>query len=708
MRPGQDPERTISHHPQPAPAPVDDLAAMNRDPRGAMQEWMPLRREEWDSIESRVRRQVQVRDDFITIPFPRLASAADRSVEQAVESYKREAAIVDPRLAHEVTCAFKATALSDLCDQLRSETGIQLAAGSSVADEKVTLFCEELPLRDVMRQLSRPFGYLWLRSKKEGGEYRYELAQDLRSQLLEEELRNRDRNDALLALDREMTRYRSYLSLSPDEAMARSQAVAPGDKELMDRYAAYGWGPAQMYFRLSPADQAALRSGETLTFSSKPEPGERPLPPDVARGVLQSERDWRVRVQDGRFTVGDTKKLPDGLAPSSVPEAQAVVTLRLDSSELGQFSIIGGTGMRLRSPQQTSSPSTTTDLAVGISPSTRNPANEVANAARAADPSLRRIVSVKPASSCCPPEPATGPEKTGARSSVTSADVLEALHQATGLPIVADYYTRLYDQRAVSVEKRPLFEALNRLSDTLRLRWQKDVPRTGQTWLQFRSASFYDDRRKEVPNRLLFRWAASRRQHGVLPLDQLIELAQLSDAQLDSKTMAEGAKECFGLAEWVLAYRGEFRSHLRWLAELTPGQRQAALSPGGLDFTQMSLSQQQQFITQIGSGLHSLSELVKANLRLQYTRPGEFEWKMPDSKVPDTQTVSLVRERTREAALAAAQRINSQAVASEIVPTELALTMLFTWGNAQVGGGSLALRATPDYTSTRADRIPTR
>ena len=127
---------------------------------------------------------------------------------QAAESYKREAAIVDPRLSHEVTCAFKGTALSDLCEQLRADTGIQLTAGPSVADEKVTLFCEKLPLaRGDAAAL--PAVRLHLAAQwQQGGEYRYELVQDLRTQLLEEELRNRDRNAALLALDREIERYR--------------------------------------------------------------------------------------------------------------------------------------------------------------------------------------------------------------------------------------------------------------------------------------------------------------------------------------------------------------------------------------------------------------------------------------------------------------------------------------------------------------------
>ena len=45
----------------------------------------------------------------------------------------------------------------------------------------------------------------------------------------------------------------------------------------------------------------------------------------------------------------------------------------------------------------------------------------------------------------------------------------------------------------------------------MRLRWNKDG-----SWLQFRSTSYYDDRLKEVPNRLLARWAARRRQSGMI------------------------------------------------------------------------------------------------------------------------------------------------------------------------------------------------
>jgi hypothetical protein len=186
--------------------PRDDLTSLNGNPVADARWWAPARANDWRAIEATVRRDARSGDDFVQIPLPQLADVDGRQMAAAVEQYRREAAVVDARLSRNVTVAQKETALSDLCDHLREETGIRLAAGSSVADEKVTLFCKAMPLRDVMRQLSRPFGYTWIRSGK-AGDHRYELVQDLRSQLLEEELRNRDRSESLLALERDLQRY---------------------------------------------------------------------------------------------------------------------------------------------------------------------------------------------------------------------------------------------------------------------------------------------------------------------------------------------------------------------------------------------------------------------------------------------------------------------------------------------------------------------
>jgi hypothetical protein len=684
------PRRAVPPPPRSVPHPgiaAGDLVDLNGAAARAPRPSGAPSADAWTRIETRLRGELPVRDDFVRVPFPRLASASDRAVAAAVESYRREAAVVDDRLFREVTVQRKATALSDLCERLRADTGIALVAGSSVADEKVTLFCRTMPLREVMRQLSRPFGYAWLRRGKRR-EYQYELAQDLRSQLLEEELRNRDRNEALLALEREIERYRPYLGLSPDEAQARAKVAAPAEKKLMENLAGLGWGPIQMYFRLSHDDMTALRAGQRLRFSTAPKPGEgpqRPLPPDLRRGVLECNRGWRVVKDERGFGLTADPTDPRSVATTTLDEVHAQVTLDIVQSELGVFTLGGQSGFFME--RQFGTLDSHGPLATGMSPSVRNPQNGAANAGLARDPALRARVSLRPQASCGrdlspSPSPRRGGEQLPLPASgrgqggevnprVTSADVLEALHQATGLSIVSDYYTRLYKPAEVSVGSRPLFDALNHLADTMRLRWNKEG-----AWLQFRSTSYYHDRLKEVPNRLLARWSAAREQHGALTLEELVEIAQLPDAQLDATEMAEGARDCFGLAEWSLARNGVKRRDLRFLATFTPEQRQAAMSAAGLPFTRMSLAQQQRYLS-LAFGpddepLQSLDELTGAILRVDYSLAGMFEWRVPGPPwlqwvvplAPGTDGRRVprppVRERTRESALQALRQVDPQ------------------------------------------------
>jgi hypothetical protein len=268
---------------------------------------------------------------------------------------------------------------------------------------------------------------------------------------------------------------------------------------------------------------------------------------------------------------------------------------------------------------------------------------------------------------------------------VTSADVLEALHQATGLPIVAHFYTRLYSAQDAAVAQAPLFEALNRLADRMRLRWDED----GE-WLQFRSLTYYDDRLQEVPNRLLARWQSSRQAHGALTLDDLTEIAQLTDAQLDAAGMAQGARLLWGLAEWELACSRPLRRHLRALATLSPALRQQAESPAGLPFPGLSHAQQQQFAglalgSQAGTMPLTPADLAAGMLRIEYTLPGWFRWqgRVPVNKnAPNAARLPapILHERSAEAALAAARRMDPQATASQVRPTSLDLRFRYSLG----------------------------
>jgi RNA polymerase sigma factor (sigma-70 family) len=689
-----------------------DLAYLN-EPAAPMRQWAWLPLDEMHALEARLARRTTAHreeDGMERREFLRHAAAGAAGLMLA----EAEKEVVDRRLTQKVTLAFKGTALADLCDHLRGETGIQLTAGPSVADEKVTLFCEKLPLREVMRQLSRPFGYTWLRSGK-AGEYRYELVQDLRSQLLEEELRNRDRNEALLALEREIEKYRPYLGLSPDEALARSKTAPPAEKPRLETLAGPGWGPIQMYYRLSRQDLEALRAGQGVEFSGEPKSGERALPPEVAGGVIQSHRHLRVRKEGNLplFYGGEAgPERPEDLPLSAVPEVRANVHLWMRQTELGHLTLGGGCWIFF--PRGAGEGSGGNAYATGTNPSVLKVENRLFTGKWAGDPALRLSVTLRPQPSCHAAPPTDTSPGSAPEPKVTTAGTLEALHRATGLPIVADYYTRLYPAGDVSVHGLPCYQALNQLADVMHLRWARD----GE-WLQFRSASYYDDRVKEVPNRFLSRWAASRRQRGFLSLDELVEIAGLPDAQLDGGEMAEGARDCFGLAEWDLARNGNLRPHLRYLAGFTPEQRQRAMSDAGLPFAAMPLRQQQQFIANavldhpLSGPFQSLEELAGATLRVEYTQPGEYQWGAPSLAYSWKRWAVIVepgkqgrwaprpalRGRSREAVLEALRRLDPKIreaavnsdrfqrpqsdpepplpLEAQVFPTELSLTFVY-------------------------------
>src|SRR5207302_596420 len=112
-------------------------------------------------------------------------------------------------------------------------------------------------------------------------------------------------------------------------------------------------------------------------------------------------------------------------------------------------------------------------------------------------------------------------------------------------------------------------------------------------WLQFRRVSYYHDRLKEVPNRLLACWSPARRKQGMLSLEDLVEIAQLPDEPLHAAEMADGARECWGLAEWDLVRNHMVLPNLRFLARLTPSPRQEAQSAECLPFARISVVDQQ-------------------------------------------------------------------------------------------------------------------
>jgi hypothetical protein len=414
----------------------------------------PCRRKDWGVPVYRY--VVAMQDD----PSPIVRGAVHHDLtENRKWNENWEAALIQERRARRirVTVGAKATALADLCEQLRIETGLPLSAEASVADDKVTIFCRQMPLRAVMRQLCRSLGYDWVWRKKDDAGH-LELVRDPHA-------------GSLQKADTPARRVRDHL----------------------------------------------LRSRVSLPLFAAPE------------GMGCDE---------------------------------------------------AGSGVR----------------------------------------------QVK----------------------VTSADLLEALHQASGLPIIADYYTRLVAVDIVAFTQRPLRDLLDHVATTMRLRWRfsdgggatghpSGTPGErggGSCWVLFRSIWGHFEQLQEVPDRHLTRWAEWRRQEGHLPIEALMEIAGLPYAQRASTEMAEGAREIWGLAEWSLAAVG-LPEHLRFLAEFSPSQRERATSGPGLPFLEMSPPQQQRFLSlALGEKARpSQDALAEALLRVEYCPTAQRETEPTETRL---------------------------------------------------------------------------
>src|SRR5262249_30206371 len=182
---------------------------------------------------------------------------------------------------------------------------------------------------------------------------------------------------------------------SEDGALARAASAPPEEKKLLDYLAGKGWGPAQLYARLTPADVAALRAGQKVSFNAAAGSGARPLPPEMARNVITSLRDYRIVRRGDQFDAAPAEYLPGGLPPSALPEAHAMDRRSLASSELGQLTLHAFSGFYIGTPPHCLQLMGDDDrnLAVGMSPAVRSPENAVLNAHFARDPELAKQVS---------------------------------------------------------------------------------------------------------------------------------------------------------------------------------------------------------------------------------------------------------------------------------------------------------------------------
>jgi len=514
-----------------------------------------------------------MRDDFVAPPELQFASTGSPeeigAIEKAaLEHYRQQANVVDAHLVQNVSLQVKHASMDELCQELERRTGVRISAGRNVRDENVTIFIKKRPLRDVMREISRVFGFVWEREGDEGA-YRYRLRQDTAAEIAEGRLRDDDVSQAIQALGKHV----------------RTGAEAiHGSAELA----------RQAFNDLLPEELERLSSGQRVTLASKAGPGEGLLASSMTEGLLEQMGGIRP-VKDGYMT-SNNPQAPGYIPFTKMQDTGVNVVYRMKITEFGGallsalISIHGtterfkGAGFGLQQslgkvagvaegPIRNANANVALRTAEGmntrvdLAPHPSTPENE-----QGVDPGQLAIntiatlyTSYRTAEGLKPPRPF-----------MTSDDFWEAVHDRTGRDIVADSFSRLF---RLTSYKKTLFEDLSQACDAMHMRWSQD-----EGWLVGRSRAYYWQRVNEVPKSRLLAWAHERQRRGLTTLDSVLEMASMTDRQLQSVEVGKAIVNQWKLPEWGIPSRPLWPFDdepvllaCRFLAGLPPDQLAAAL-----------------------------------------------------------------------------------------------------------------------------------
>jgi hypothetical protein len=473
--------------------------------------------------------------------------------------------------------------LGELMQKVAADTGVALTAARDVADEPVAVVVKEFSARELLEQLADLLDYQWSRRTTtdhgrpttEGNRgkppsvvggpssvvnaVRYEIWQDLPSKQREESLRQalfagmEQRFREEMSICRELsgksqeemgqiwdeaTRWRERLAkLSPRERQALENSAEGRKEARRHAYAQALWSPVErtlgsLMTHLPPEQWVAMRTGRQLVFSSDPQRGELPIPPDVLR----------------RFRTSRPTLSPPGQPNSAQPDneqrwRQMEQEQQERWSQAEQYRVTVRLGEHSPRPDQLNLFALATPISGGkpLGQWYNNPnfhVNVWAEPAAATveeNPHRRALLEQDPLLSAGRPfqpdtRPFVDPLLPGASRTVRLlAEILPELARAYDVNLIADSYWMAAAPSGVDAMAgtAPLFEVLDRLAGTDHA-WD----RRGEL-VRIRDRKWYLDRPAEIPLRHVRRWVAMTDQRGALPLEEMAAAATtLTDYQI--------------------------------------------------------------------------------------------------------------------------------------------------------------------------------
>jgi hypothetical protein len=519
-------------------------------------------------------------------------------------------------------------ALSELVQKVAAETGVKLAAAADVADEPVAVVVTELPAVQLLEELAELLEYRWSRRGKTGA-WTYEIYQDVASRQQEAALRQAMFAGAEKRLEEEIGHNAEMARRPPAEIEAIEEASWQRQEELnklprQQQRAFYNsregqeWNQrfraatavsspiarvlAGMLGRLSPAQWAVLRQEGQIAFSTDPQSGELPLPAATVQlfrtaSTLAPRRRSRVVVIGPQPDPQQEEQMRRDEQDQEAHWKGATgyqVTLRLHTR---QFEKYGFLHLEARAaPLATGEPQRrsffgpgTLSITVGPSDADQQAWNKTPErrAELESDPVFGRKERFQPTA-----RPHKNPNVPSATPWWQIQDLLPDLARTYRVQFISDAYWMSGTISGLQFPAEPttLLEQLEHAA--VGHRWDRR-----QGLIRLRSRTWFFERPKEVPLRVVRRWRERfEQQPGPLSLAEYVEIATtLKDLQLEQ----------FGdLVQQGVISRGPpdlgqlygARHALRLYASLPPGQQETLRRVGSLRLTEMMPPQRALFL----------------------------------------------------------------------------------------------------------------
>lgn len=515
-----------------------------------------------------------------------------------------EKAEADARLDQKVTIKAVGKPLGDFLKEITAQTGVRMTARKDAADIKVAVFVKDTPLsalKDALKEC------LHLMCTREGtkDEWAYSFWEDMKTRQTAERIKQEEvkrLRNFVDTLVKEIAEVEAQ-GEDPTTLQGAIEAMTPEQKEKLahedpDRYMAWqafaseGTLPTiTAYSGLSRAQVQALWSGRRVTISTDE------MSPDLSKKFAARIRGWIRQIHRNDWTfISDQEPLYNDNIGGVVLE---LVDSEWDNKSCLRYSfqheLVDGSGLVTGSSSGLTVPRGQDQPEEIGSPTGSGEANDDAL------PDIKLKLDGK----------------------VNLYSIMEQVFDLTGMSIVADYYTRMRQMAVLYDHPR-----LKTADDVLR-QLAKDVHSTvaksGDVRV-FSSRQWPSDRDREIPERLLSRWRAARKQYGGLRIQEALEMSNLSKLQLED---LELYKTGYG---WAILIH---QPAVRVAASLTSGQWQTAMSEEGLLTSGMSTSQlalvlawaqsSEEFTSSalLSSELADLQRLRSCVFKIKYAARGE-------------------------------------------------------------------------------------